>query len=107
MLKINIKDLTFNCIIGILPFERKKKQKVIIDISLKYFYDTNNSLFIDYSKIVTFVQKRMIKKRFKLIENAILYIRKKLKKRYKMKKIKIKISKPNILSNCVVSIETT
>jgi len=107
MLKINIKDLTFNCIIGILPFERKKKQKVVIDISLKYFYDTNNSLFIDYSKIVTFVQKRMIKKRFKLIENAILYIRKKLKKRYKMKKIKIKISKPNILSNCVVSIETT
>lgn len=107
MLKINIKALTFNCIIGILPFERKKKQKVIIDISLKYFYDTNNSFFIDYSKIVTFIQKRMVKKRFKLIEDAILYIRKKLKKRYKIINLKIKISKPDILPNCVVSIETT
>ena len=34
MLKVNINELTFSCIIGILDFEREKEQKVILDIGL-------------------------------------------------------------------------
>lgn len=33
-MKIEIEQLTFKCIIGILDFERVKKQKVIINLSL-------------------------------------------------------------------------
>ncbi len=105
MLKINIEDLTFECIIGILPFEREKKQRVIINISFEYFYENDGSNFIDYSKIVSFVEKTMIKKEFSLIEDAILFIRKELKSIYNIKNLKVKISKPDILPNCVVSVE--
>ena len=105
MLKISIEDLTFNCIIGILPSERTNEQKVIVNISFEYFYKDDGSNFIDYSEIVSLVEEIMVKKEFTLIENAIIFVRKELKNNYKIKNLKIKISKPDILPNCVVSIE--
>jgi dihydroneopterin aldolase len=105
MLKVTIEDLTFNCILGILPAERKQQQKIIINLSFEYFYNEDGSDFIDYSEVSTLLQDIMIEKKFLLIEDAILYIRKKLKSQYDMKNIKLKISKPDILSNCVVSVE--
>jgi dihydroneopterin aldolase len=105
MLKVNINDLTFNCIIGILSSERENEQKVIIDISFEYFYDDEKSNFIDYSEVANLVQQIMIDKKFKLIEDAILYIRKEIKLKYNIKNLRVKITKPDILSNCVVSVE--
>lgn len=105
MLKINIENLTFSCIIGILDFERDKEQKVIINISFEYFYDENKKEFIDYSKVVLFVESSMKEKKFELIEDAILYLRKSLKQNYKIKNLWIKISKPDIMQNCIVSVE--
>ncbi|HIP11705.1 MAG TPA: dihydroneopterin aldolase [Arcobacter sp.] len=105
MLKVNIEDLTFDCIIGILDFEREKEQKVILDISFEYFFNDNGSNYIDYSEIVFFVEDTMKKEQFKLIEDAILFIRKKLKTKYDIENLKIKISKPDIMLNCVVSVE--
>ena len=105
MLQVNIDDLTFKCIIGILDFERKKKQKVILNISFKYFFYEDGSNFIDYSKVADFCEKSMKKEKFKLIEDAILFLRKGLKSTYDIKKLKIKITKPDILSNCIVSVQ--
>ncbi len=105
MLKVNIDDLTFDCIIGILDFERVKEQRVILNISFEYFFEEDNSNFIDYSEVVSLVENIMIKEKFELIENAILFIRKELKSKYEMKNLKVKISKPDILPNCVVSVE--
>ncbi|MCK5110022.1 MAG: dihydroneopterin aldolase [Arcobacteraceae bacterium] len=105
MLKINIEDLTFNCIIGILPNEREEEQKVVINISFEYFYKGDGSSFIDYSEVATLTQDIMIDKQFRLIEDAIIFIRKELKLKLKIKNLKLKISKPDILSNCVVSVE--
>jgi len=105
MLKVNIDDLTFDCIIGILPHEREKTQKVIINISFEYFYDTNKEYFIDYSEVASLVETSMIEQRFKLIEDAILFIRKKIKENWKLEKLKVKISKPDIMPNCKVSVE--
>ena len=101
-MKIEISDLTFNCIIGILDFERIKKQKVIINISFEYEY--SKDLFIDYSEISTLVKKTMKEQKFLLLEDAILYIESLLQNSYKIHNLKIKISKPNILKNCIVSI---
>ena len=105
MLKININDLTFECIIGILDFERVKKQKVILDISFEYFFNDDGSNFIDYSHVANFAQNSMENEEFKLIEDAILYIRKGLKSTYDIKNLKVKITKPDIMPNCVVSVE--
>ena len=101
-MKIEISDLTFNCIIGILDFERIKKQKVIINISFEYEY--SKDLFIDYSEISTLVKKTMKEQKFLLLEDAILYIESLLQNSYKIYALNIKISKPNILKNCIVNL---
>jgi dihydroneopterin aldolase len=105
LLKVNINELTFDCIIGILDEERVTPQRVIIDISFEYYFDEDGSNFIDYSKVAEYVQSTMIEEKFELIEDAILYLRKGLKSQYDMKNLWIKIAKPDILGNAVVSVE--
>ena len=99
---IYIEDLTFKCIIGILDFERINKQKVIINISFEYEF--SKDLFIDYSEISNLVKLTMKQQKFLLLEDAILYIETLLQNNYKISYLKIKISKPNILKNCIVSL---
>lgn len=101
-MKIEISDLTFKCIIGILDFERIKKQKVIVNISFEYEF--SKDLFIDYSEISNLVKSTMKQQKFLLLEDAILYIETLLQNNYKISYLKIKISKPNILKNCIVSL---
>jgi dihydroneopterin aldolase len=73
-MKIDIENLEFKCIIGILDFERVKKQKVIINLSFEY--DFSNDNFIDYSEVVDLIKQTMKKEKFKLIEDAIIYLTK-------------------------------
>ena len=101
-MKIEISDLTFKCIIGILDFERIKKQRVVINISFEY--DFSKDLFIDYSKISNLIKSTMKKEKFLLLEDAILHFETLLQNSYKIYNLKIKISKPNILKNCIVSL---
>ncbi|WP_321314040.1 dihydroneopterin aldolase [Halarcobacter sp.] len=102
-MKISINNLSFYCIIGILDFERKKEQKVLINLSFKYKFK-DSSTFIDYAEVAKNIEDIMKKEKFALIEDAILYLKTFLKNKYKLKKLKINISKPNILTNCIVSI---
>lgn len=101
-MKIEINELTFKCIIGILPFEREKKQKVIVNLSFNYEFSDNT--FIDYSEISALIEKTMIKEKFELLEEAIIYIEKLLNDKYPILNLQLKISKPNILHNCIVSL---
>lgn len=101
-MKIDIENLEFKCIIGILDFERVKKQKVIINLSFEY--DFSNDDFIDYSEVVDLIKQTMKKEKFKLIEDAILYLTKLLNLTYEIKNLKLKISKPTILKDCIVSL---
>ena len=100
-MKIEISDLTFKCIIGILDFERIKKQRVIINISFEY--DFSKDLFIDYSEISNLIKSVMKKEKFLLLEDAILHLENLLNNSYQISNLYIKISKPNILKNCIVS----
>ncbi|XPV68147.1 MAG: dihydroneopterin aldolase [Halarcobacter sp.] len=103
-MKICIENLSFNTIIGILPFERENPQEVIINLSFKYKFKTANS-FIDYSIIANEIEAIFKKEKFELLEDSIIYIEKYLQKKYPIKKLKIKVSKPNILTNCIVSLK--
>jgi len=105
-LTIYIKNLTFKTIIGVLDFERVKKQRVIIN--LKATYDYRDNEFIDYVKLVKIIKKTMRQKKFKLLEDATSYITKKIIKKYpNIKKLKLEIIKPDILKDCQVSISKT
>ena len=99
---IYVNDLTFKCIIGILDFERVTKQKVVINLSFEYAFKRNE--FIDYSEISKLVKKTMKKKKFLLIEDALINIEKKLYKLYKINNFNITITKPTILKDCIVSV---
>ena len=101
-MKIEISDLTFKCIIGILDFERIKKQKVILNISFEYGF--SKDLFIDYSEISNLIKSTMKKEKFLLLEDAILHLENLLNNSYQISNLYIKISKPNILKNCIVSL---
>jgi dihydroneopterin aldolase len=103
-MRVSIDDLTFKTIIGILPFERKTKQKVVLNISFSYSFSKKNKDFIDYSLVTAMVKKIFKKRKFKLIEDAIVYIEKKLYKKFTLIDLKIKISKPDILKDCIVSV---
>jgi dihydroneopterin aldolase len=102
-MKIEISNLTFKCIIGILDFERIKKQKVIINLSFEYQFSKDS--FINYAEVSDLVEKTMKKEKFLLLEDAILHLENLLNTSYNINNLKIKISKPNILKNCVVSLE--
>ncbi len=101
-MKIEISNLTFKCIIGILDFERIKKQRVSINISFKYKY--TKEYFIDYSEVANIVKDTMKKKKFLLLEDALLILECKLYKLYKIKELHIQIAKPDILKDCIVSL---
>jgi 7,8-dihydroneopterin aldolase/epimerase/oxygenase len=101
-MKIEINNLTFKCIIGILDFERIKKQKVIINTSFEY--DFINDIFIDYAEVSSLLKSTMKERKFLLLEDAILYIENLLLNKYQIRNLQIKISKPDILKNCIVTL---
>lgn len=100
---IHIEELKFECIIGILDFERLKPQKVIINSTISYNF--SNLEFIDYAKVVTDIKTIMIESKFLLIEDALIAISSMLTKKYaKIEKLNLKITKPSILPECKVSV---
>ncbi len=101
-MKIHINDLNFKCIIGILDFERIKKQKVLINLSFEYEFSKDK--FINYAEVSELLKTTMKKEKFLLLEDAILHIENLLNQTYEISNLYIKISKPNILTNCIVSL---
>ena len=101
---VKIENLTFKAIIGILPIERTQKQQIVVNVSFEYQFIDGN--FVDYSCIANYIKKTIKKKRFFLIEDAILYLNKKLIKKYNIKNLHIQIFKPDILDDCIVSVSS-
>ena len=103
---IHIEDLIFDVIIGLLDFERDKPQRVIINLEASYNYSDNK--FIDYADMVLLIQNELKEKRYELLENALIGIQKLLYTSYpQLQTLFLKISKPDILPQCTVSLSKT
>jgi dihydroneopterin aldolase len=99
---IHIESLTLDAIIGILEHERNTPQKIIIDMKIKYRYKKE---FLDYALIANSVVSLIEDEHFFLVEDALNAVSSMLCKKYKaIKTIKIKITKPDILTNCTVGV---
>ncbi|MEA3331866.1 MAG: dihydroneopterin aldolase [Campylobacterota bacterium] len=99
---IHIQDLKFQCIIGILDFERVNPQDVIINVEIDYDYQNS---FINYAEVVALIKSDMIKNKFLLIEEALDALSVKLKKEFlTIDNLNLKITKPSILKGCKVSV---
>ena len=101
-MKIYIEDLSFKCIIGILDFERVKKQKVIVNLSFDYEFKDN--LFINYAEVSDLIKTTMKKRKFLLLEDAIISLKEIIDTKYSISNLELKITKPDILKDCKVSL---
>lgn len=99
---IHIQALTFEVIIGLLDFERDRPQKVIVDMEADYDYTDQ---FIDYAHIVSLIQKELRSKRYELLEDALIGLKGVIVSQYpQIKKLRLKITKPDIIQNCQVAL---
>ncbi|MBR2156675.1 MAG: dihydroneopterin aldolase [Campylobacter sp.] len=99
-MRILIENLEFECIIGILDFERNSPQPV--RICTKFEADE----FIDYAKICAELEKIFKEQKFELIEDALNFCKVKFKEKFPtLKYFYMKILKPKILPNAVVGVE--
>ncbi len=102
-MKISIEDLKFQCIIGILDFERTNEQDVIINLAVEYNYEDE---FINYADVTKLLKSTMKNKKYLLIEDALSSLSQLLKENFsKMNTLNLKITKPSILPDCTVSVE--
>jgi dihydroneopterin aldolase len=96
-------SLAIDVIIGILDFERTSKQTVVVETKINYNYTKN--CFIDYSIILKIIEKLLIEKKYKLIEDAIEEIGRTILRDYpQIISLYLKISKPNIIPNASVAL---
>ena len=99
---IDISNLSFNAIIGLLDFERVTEQKVLVDCQIEYEYTSD---FIDYSVVATIIEDEIKAEKFELIEEALLHLESKIHSKFPTISIlQLKITKPDILNNCSVSV---
>ncbi|HIP17786.1 MAG TPA: dihydroneopterin aldolase [Sulfurovum sp.] len=103
---IHIESLTFEVIIGLLDFERERPQRVIVDLEASYDYTDAN--FVNYAEMASDIASELKEKKYKLLEDALLGIKYKLHTDYpQLKKLQLKIAKPDILPECSVALSNT
>ena len=100
--KVIIKDLILNISIGIHTFEKKKKQRVKINIEIltnPYVYPNNKDLttILNYEEVVKKIEKLAHLKHHELIEDLAENIFNMLFKNKIVKKIDIRIEKLDII----------
>jgi len=100
---ITIEDLKFQAILGILDFERKEVQDIIVNVEIFYTYQES---FINYAEVAELIKTTMKNQKYFLIEDALSGLSQILKENFSMiQKLKLKITKPSILPDCKVSVE--
>jgi dihydroneopterin aldolase len=103
---IHIEALTFHAIIGLLDFEREHTQRVIIDLEADYHYEENR--FIDYAQLAAQIEQRVKTVRYSLLEEALSDLGTVILDTYPhIKRLFLKISKPDILPHCRVALSRT
>jgi len=104
-MRIHIDNLTFECIIGLLDFERDATQKVIVNLWADYNYTTDN--FVNYATVVDIIKDDMISNKYELVETALDNIISIITSKFsQISKLKIEISKPDILTDCQVGVSS-
>ncbi len=100
---IHIEKLDILAIIGILDFERKRPQRVVVDVLIDYSY--RDKQFINYVEIISIIETMIIDKKYLLLEDALLDIRDMLLDKYpQIINLNLKISKPDIIDNAIVAL---
>lgn len=97
--KIFIEGLEISCIIGTLPRERKKKQTIILNLEfpapVRLPAKTDDlRKALNYKDIADFAAEFALKSRFYLIETLAERLAKILLRKFKLKSLTLRVSKP-------------
>ena len=108
--KILIENLSCSASIGVYENEKLDKQKIIINLEIslvnKMKTDTDNLNDVaDYGKFRRTILDVINSKHFNLIETLADNLIKKIETFDKVENIKLKITKPDIFNDCLVSYE--
>ncbi len=102
--KIFLQGLEIRCVIGTLPRERKKKQKVVIDLEFpapvrKAARRDDLRDALNYQAIARHATKFVSQSRFYLIETLAERLAKTLLKKFRLQEILLRVSKPKAIPN--------
>ena len=102
--KIFIRDLVLNILVGIHNFEKKKKQRVKFNVEINIDpmlspHENNLNTIVNYEDVIKTIKKITNKKHYLLLETLSEDIFFKLFKDSKIKKIKLRIEKLDIIKN--------
>lgn len=90
--------LKMRCIIGVLDFERCKKQEIVLKIHAK------SAEFLDYAKLCAWLKKTYKKRKFGLLEDSLDFVFANIKTQFPaIKSLKISVCKPKIIKDAKVS----
>ncbi|HOJ63193.1 MAG TPA: dihydroneopterin aldolase [Spirochaetota bacterium] len=103
-MKIYINNLKVNTIIGVYNFERKKRQKIFIDLEIEFnlsseFNDSINQT-VDYDLVLKEVKKFVENSNFYTLEKLCIEIINLILKDETVKKVKCKIRKDKKFKDC-------
>ena len=80
-----------------------KEQKVIVDLIAQYTFEDNK--FLDYSRIAIDIVDKLKNEKYRLLEEAILGIGRMILEKYpQIENLELKLTKPDIMPNCTVSL---
>ena len=98
---IRIEGLTFETIIGILDFERRTPQRVIVDCIIEY-----EGEYVDYAVVREMIIRKVTESVFGLIEDALDAVISSIKNAFpRITTLSLRIAKPDIFHDCSVSVE--
>ena len=99
---IFIEGLQTRCVIGIFDWEKRVKQKVLIDLEI--LTDARGAArrdrvedTLNYKKVVKFLLARVQKTRFSLVESLAEFIARLALKEFNLRQITVRISKPGAI----------
>ena len=106
-MRVSVEDLTIDAIIGVLPSEREKPQRVLASAKIDYGYKTAGD-FVDYAAVADLITARLIDGRFGLLEEALEAIAPEiLRLNSSITKIKLTLEKTELVSNFRASVSLT
>lgn len=105
--RIRLKDVQFDCIVGILPYERENEQPIILNLTLWLDFakaaeteDLNES--IDYAKLAEELKGFIRLSCFKLVETLVIKTAEYVLEHYpKASAVEVSVAKPKAIPGCL------
>lgn len=100
--RIFLEALESRCVIGIFDWERKLKQKILIDLEFptdarKAARNDQIDSTINYKEIAKLLLREVPKSRFQLVESLAEFIAELCLKRFSLPEITVRVSKPGAI----------